>query len=121
MLLKQYSDGVEILSVNENQLREVLYEISSRIKTEHQEVKEIILFGSLIKKEFLPSSDIDIAIIVNKTDKKFIERLEEFLDYFSMIPFDINLVVYTMEEKEKMLQAKYRFVLEIVKGEKLIS
>jgi len=67
MLLKQSWDDGEILSVDENQLKTKLYEISARVKAERLEVKEIILFGSLTKNEFLPSSDIFIHEIMKGT------------------------------------------------------
>jgi len=45
-----------------------------------------------------------------------LERQDDFLDYFRGIPFDINLIVYTKEEFNKMLVDSNNFVLEIEKG-----
>lgn len=119
MLQRQYLDGVRILSVDKNSLRESLQKIAIRIKGEHPEVNEIILFGSFSKKNFTPYSDIDLAIIVDKTDKKFIERSDDYIDYFTEIPFDTNLIVYTSEEIDQMIKSGNSFAIEIKKGIRL--
>ncbi len=116
MLQRQYFDGVEILSIELNSLMKILREISARIKVEHPEVNEIILFGSFSKNDFTPNSDIDIAIIVNETNKKFIERLDDYINYFAEIPLDSNLVVYTAGEIERMVKNGYSLAIEIKKG-----
>jgi len=62
-------------------------------------VEKIILFGSTVEGMVSKSSDIDI-IIVKKTNKKFLERLDEI---YKIINPDIavDLIVYTPEEYEK--------------------
>lgn len=119
MLQRKSLDGVEILSVDISDLRELLKEISRGIKYEHPEVKEIILFGSFSKGNFTPYSDIDIALIVNDTDKRFIERQDEFIGYFKDIGFDTNIIVYTQKEIERMRREENKFIKEIEKGEKI--
>ncbi len=119
MLQSQYLDGVKILSVDENSLRESLKKIADKIKAEHPKVKEIILFGSFSKRDFTPYSDMDLAIIVDKTDKKFIERSDDYLDYFTGFPFDANLVVYTSEEIDRMVRSGSSFAIEIKRGIRL--
>ena len=54
VLQKQYLNGVEILSVNLNSLLNSLHEIAARIKMQHPEVVEVILFGSFSKNNFTP-------------------------------------------------------------------
>lgn len=119
MLLRHYSDGVEILSIDEDSVKGLLQGIASKIKTEHPYVRELILFGSFSKKDFTPYSDIDIAIIVSNIDKDFIKRSDNFIDYFIEVPLDVNLVVYTVEEVSKMVKAKNNFIREVMNGVKL--
>lgn len=116
MLAKRYLDGVEILSINNESLKEKLREIAYKIRREHQEVKEIILFGSFSRNNYTPYSDIDIAIIVGETEKKFVERQDDFIDYFSSLPFDVNLVIYTKKEFHDMFERGNNFIREIRGG-----
>lgn len=119
MLQKKFLNGVEILSVDKTSVVKALKEIADRIRQEQSRIKEIILFGSFSQDEFTPHSDIDIAIILDKSDKKFIERSDEFIDYFSEMPFDVNLLVYTSGEVNKMVKEKNCFINNILKGTRL--
>lgn len=119
MLQKKFLNGVEILSVDKTGMVKALQDIAERIRQEPSGVKEIILFGSFSQDEFTPHSDIDIAIMLDKSDKKFIERSDEFIDYFSEMPFDVNLIVYTSGEVNKMVKEESIFIREILKGTRL--
>ena len=57
----------------ENELKRLIPEI---IKLD---VEKIILFGSLVSGEIHQTSDIDL-IVIKKTYKKFLDRLDEFYD-----------------------------------------
>ena len=116
MLLKSSSNGVELLSVNVNKLKKTLQRITGRIKREHAEVKKILLFGSFSKNNYTPYSDIDIAIILDKTKKGFMKRADDYLDYFLDVPFDVNIVVYTSQEFQTMIENDNKFALEILQG-----
>lgn len=116
MLVKKYSDGVEILSLERNNLIEKLKSLASKIRNEHGEVERIILFGSFARNNFAPDSDVDLAIIVNSTSKDFLKRQDDFIDYFTAIPLDVNLIIYTTRETEKMTSAGSRFAEEVLAG-----
>ncbi|MGQ9616061.1 MAG: nucleotidyltransferase domain-containing protein [Spirochaetota bacterium] len=119
MLQKLSLDGVEISTVNKPILMKELKNIANRIRQEHTEVKDIILFGSFSREDFTPSSDIDIAIIIDKSKKNFISRSDDFIDYFLNLPFDINLIAYTTGEVDKMVKEKNTFISEVLKGKRL--
>lgn len=116
MLEKRYLDGVEILSIDYENLKKKLREIVCKIRCEHPEVKEIILFGSFSRNSYTPYSDIDIAIIVDEIEKRFIERQDDFIDYFSSLPFDVNLIIYTEKEFCNMFKHGNNFIREIREG-----
>jgi len=73
---------------------------------------EIILFGSLAKKNIKSSSDIDICIIVEATDKRqLIQKI--YSEVNAEIPFDI--IIYTIEEWVKWKEEKTSFLYKICK------
>ena len=75
-------------------------------------VEKIILFGSLSNDTVHASSDIDL-IIVKNTEKRFIDRLDEF--YSIINPrVAIDILVYTPEEFEGMKESNQfiRFALK---------
>ncbi len=118
MLQKKFWNGVEILSLNKNLLKKKLKEISSKIK-KNKNVKEVILFGSFHTNHYTPYSDLDIAIVVGESKENFLKRKDKFIDYFSEIPLDVNILVYTEKEIEKLRKEKNRFIENILGGERL--
>lgn len=116
MLHKRYFDGVEVESIEIDKVKETLREIATKIRSERPLVSRILLFGSFSKGDFTPSSDVDLAIIVRETSRKFIERSDEFIDEFRRVPFDVNLLVYTEDEVKKMLSDGSALMKEIVQG-----
>lgn len=116
MLVKKYLNGVRIYSINEERLMEKLKKIFKKIKKDKPEVKNIIVFGSFIKGNYTPFSDIDIAIILKESKKNFLERQDDFIDYFVNLPMDTNLLIYTEEEFKKLIEENNFFVKEILKG-----
>lgn len=116
MLEKKFLNGVEVVSVNADQLREKIKYISNKIKKDKPQVLRIILFGSFAKGNFTPYSDIDIAIIVKNCKKKFIERQDDFIEYFKQLCCDVNLVIYTQAEYKNLINSSSNFIKEIEQG-----
>jgi len=63
-------------------------------------VEKIILFGSLTTGNIHKASDIDI-IVVQETEKRFLERIEELYEYLKP-KVAIDILVYTPDEFEEM-------------------
>ncbi|HOJ10334.1 MAG TPA: nucleotidyltransferase domain-containing protein [Clostridiales bacterium] len=68
--------------------------------------KDIILFGSCAKGRVSRTSDIDICVILDTTDKRQIVR-EMLVDIES--DADLDIVVYTPDEWEKYKYDKAKF------------
>ncbi|HGE72121.1 TPA: nucleotidyltransferase domain-containing protein [Candidatus Poribacteria bacterium] len=64
------------------------------------DVEKVILFGSLVTGKIHSKSDIDL-IIIKRTDKRFMDRLDEFYNYVSP-NVATDMLVYTPEEFEEM-------------------
>ncbi len=94
-----------------------LDEILARIKT--RDVEKVILFGSLVKGELHSTSDIDL-IIVQKTDKRFLDRLEEW--YMFLEPdVAMDILVYTPEEISDMASWNRFIKMALTQGEILFE
>jgi predicted nucleotidyltransferase len=88
--------GKKRKEVLRNELKRILPQIISF------GVEKIILFGSLVRDTVHKSSDIDL-IVIKKTEKKFLERLEDI--YRHLTPqAGIDILMYTPEEFNQMLQ-----------------
>jgi len=80
-------------------------------------VEKIILFGSLNSENVHKSSDIDL-IVVQKTEKNFLERIEKFYNYLNP-KVAMDIFVYTPEEFEEM-KNKNSFIKSALKKGRII-
>ena len=99
---------------------EVLPRLCARARelvASHSEVLEVSLFGSLARGNHGASSDADIYILLRSDERRFIDRITEFLDHFSDVGVPVEVFPYTVEEKERM---KGRPFLTTVDREKLL-
>ncbi|HBT19929.1 MAG TPA: nucleotidyltransferase domain-containing protein [Peptococcaceae bacterium] len=93
--------------------KKILTEELKRIVSTAAEMgaEKIILFGSLARGDVGRESDIDL-LIVKKTNKRFLDRLDEF--YSRIQPrVAVDVLVYTPEELESLAETR-RFVKEIL-------
>jgi predicted nucleotidyltransferase len=77
-------------------------------------VEKIILFGSLNSENVHKSSDIDI-LVIQKTEKKFLERVDEYYNYLKP-KVAIDIFVYTPEEFEEMKERNFFIISALKKG-----
>jgi predicted nucleotidyltransferase len=95
---KKLFDSVTLYSLDRELLQKNINKAVEKLCSEHTEVRKVILFGSAAAGTNLPSSDVDIIIIVTNTSKRFIDRADCFIDYFLPVGFPVDIFVYTEEE-----------------------
>lgn len=95
-ILVKCSDRYQIK--DQKQLKGLLTKIKKALSGR---VQKAFVFGSCAKKSFKTNSDIDL-IIVLETDLPFVSRPSLFDDLWDIYP-DIDLLVYTPEELDKLL------------------
>ncbi|MEW6409599.1 MAG: nucleotidyltransferase domain-containing protein [Nitrospirota bacterium] len=82
-----------------------------------------LIFGSFARGDYSKRSDLDV-IFVEETRKRFIDRIGRYLDTLrdkeSLKPFDIDVLVYTPEEFEKMKKDGNRFILWALREGKVL-
>lgn len=91
---------VKLKEDRERILKEELEKIISRLPS--LDIEKAILIGSLAEGKVHKASDIDL-IIIKKTDKKFLDRIDEIYKQLdSKVALDV--FVYTPQEFEQMKQ-----------------
>jgi len=84
------------------ELERGLKKIVERLKKD-ESIRLILLFGSMARGDIGSESDIDL-IIVKETDKKFLDRLDEFYEDADIA---MDLLVYTPDEFERMKKRSF--------------
>jgi len=114
MLQTKSFDSVKVSFIDYDQLIDALIRIGSRIKSGNRSVLGIYLFGSFQKGNYTPDSDVDILITLRETSTSYLERRDCFIDFFKTIPLDVNLIVYTQDEIQKMTEKGNLFIKTVI-------
>lgn len=108
-----YKIGVK--SEREKKLKAELKRIVSKLPS--LDIEKAILIGSLASGKIHKASDIDL-ILVKKTEKKFLERLEEMYEVLEP-RVAVDIFVYTPEEFEEMKEVN-PFIKKALENGKLL-
>ena len=84
------------------ELKAELDRILNRLKKDPS-VRLVLLFGSLARGDASDHSDIDL-IVVKETEKRFLDRLDEFYDDAREA---MDVLVYTPQEFEQMKERPF--------------
>lgn len=90
--------SVKVFWLNKAALGENLEKAVKKLVSEKPEVEELVLFGSYVENKITVSGDLDILLIVTHSDKPFMDRQEEFRDYFKDIGIGVDLFIPTRKE-----------------------
>jgi predicted nucleotidyltransferase len=71
-------------------------EYAARLLAEHSEVEEIVVFGSFVRGNYAPGSDIDVFLVLAGADKEVRQRVVDYLP--GAFPVGIDLFPYTRAE-----------------------
>ena len=100
VIQKESFDSVKIFWLDRIELRRRLKNAASRILEDDHLISKVILFGSVAEGRATPASDVDIVIVTEESDKRFMDRSMDFLDYFSDIDLSVDIFVYAGKEIE---------------------
>lgn len=98
VIQEKFYGSVKVFWLNKELLEKRIKQAVKSLAQHRPEVERIILFGSYVEDKFTVFSDIDVLIVVNHSDKRFIERAQDFRDYFKDINIGLDLFVYTNKE-----------------------
>lgn len=93
-------DTVEITWFDRAAVERALQEHVGRLSARYPEIEEIVLFGSVAKGTPVPGSDVDLLIVLQASDRRFIDRIPAFLP--DRFPVGVDVFPYTREELERM-------------------
>ena len=81
--------------------------------------KAVILIGSLARGDYTAFSDADLIIVVERSEKRFVDRSLDFMD--PSLSVDIESRVYTLDEIIEMSKQGRKLIGEILEYGKLLA
>lgn len=103
---------------NRRRLLESELERWIKILIEHENPQRILLFGSLVHGDVEEWSDIDL-VVVKETQLRFLDRTREILRLLNP-RVGVDILVYTPEEFDKLVQQRTFVRREIVEKGKVL-
>ena len=97
---RKLSHSVRIRYFDKKLVEESLRGYLKEIEGKHPEVERVLLFGSFVRNESVPGSDIDLLVILRESEESFLKRIPRFLP--SRFPVGVDVFPYTEKEVEKM-------------------
>ena len=98
VIRKQSFGTVKVFWLDRSLLKSRIMQAARSLSREHEEVVQVVLFGSVACDRAVPSSDADILVVVRDSDTPFLDRSILFRDYFADIGVGVDLFVYTQQE-----------------------
>lgn len=90
--------SVTVFWLDSDAVLEAIRVLSERLGDERNEVAEVVLFGSFSNGTATAGSDVDLLIVLERTDLPLLDRSAAYLPYFTEIQLPVDLFVYSQEE-----------------------
>ena len=103
---KQSYGSVKVFWLNKKLLNRQIEDAAQKLLAERAEVKKVVLFGSFAEDRATVFSDVDILLVVQFSSKRFIDRPQDYIDYFRKIELSKDLKRYTTVELDGLLQER---------------
>ncbi|MBC7246753.1 MAG: nucleotidyltransferase domain-containing protein [Actinobacteria bacterium] len=107
------SASVRITYLDREGVKNALKEHIAYLARRFPELEKAILFGSFVRGDAVPGSDIDLLLVLAGSDKPFLHRIQDYLP--SSFPVAMEVFPYTSEEIGKMLEDGNHFLASALK------
>jgi predicted nucleotidyltransferase len=98
LVRKQSLDSVTVFWLDRGRAVNLLTEMARALGTGRREVKRVGVFGSLAEGRAVPGSDADVIIVLARSEKRAMDRRDDYIGYFGDLPLGVDLFCYTEEE-----------------------
>jgi predicted nucleotidyltransferase len=102
------SPSVKVTFTNREQIFKALENLIQEWTQQHPELEQVILFGSFARGDYFPGSDIDVLLVLEKSDQPLLNRIRKFLP--SHFPVDIDVFPYTRDEIQRMINDPHNLI-----------
>jgi uncharacterized protein len=104
------SPSVKVTFTNREQILKALKNLIQEWTQQHPELEQVILFGSFARGDYFPGSDVDVLLILEKSDQPVLNRIREFLP--THFPVDIDIFPYTRDEIQRIITDPHSLVVQ---------
>ena len=107
------SNFVKVFFADKDKVLRQLKDYAKSIKRTNPEVERVGYFGSYANDTYGPASDVDLLIVLRQSNKRFMDRIPDFLPDNLSICCDV--FPYTREEIGRMKQDDNIWICHVLK------
>jgi len=78
----------------------------------------VVLFGSLARGDAVPGSDVDLLIVLAADERRFMDRVSDFLP--DAFPIGVDVIPWTLAELEDRVAEGDRFAMAILREGRIL-
>ncbi len=106
-------NSVKVFFADKENILRQLKDYVSVLKQSRPDVEKVGLFGSYASDVFGPASDVDLLIILKKSEKRFLDRIPDYMP--ENLSVSCDCFPYTAEEIDKMKHDENPWINHILK------
>lgn len=118
-MLKKSSPFVKISYFDEKAVWKALKLFLAELEGKHPEIEKVLIFGSFIKGQCVPGSDVDLLLILTESAVPLLERIPRYMP--SAFPVSVDVFPYTKAEVAGMLREGNPFIKRALEEGKVIT
>ncbi len=112
-MLEKSSNSVKVFFADKDKVLRQLKAYAKKLRRSHPEVERVGFFGSYANGTFGPASDVDLLIVLRKSDKRFLDRIPDYMPDNLTVGCDV--FPYTSEEINRMKQQNSLWIRHVLK------
>lgn len=102
------STSVKVIYYNRQAVTQALSAALVSLVRSHPEIEEVVLFGSFVRGDTVPGSDVDMLLILSESLQPFLARIPAYLP--TTVPGGVDVFPYTRQELTRVLEEGNSFV-----------
>ncbi len=117
MLLRS-SGGVKVFSLDRAAIEAALARLVADVYGADPRVAAVVLFGSFARGDAVPGSDVDLLIVLAADERRFMDRIPDFLP--DSFPIGVDVLPWTLAELEDRVAEGDRFAMTILRDGRVL-
>ena len=98
VIQKQSYGSAKVFWLDRSLLMSRITRATRTLAGQHEAVVRVVLFGSVASDRAVPSSDVDLLVVMRACDTPLLDRAALFREYFLDLGVGVDLFVYTERE-----------------------
>jgi predicted nucleotidyltransferase len=119
-MLSESSPSVKVTWFDYTAVWAEVNRFAQELLQQFSEVEEVRVFGSLVRRECVPGSDVDLLVVLRESSLPFDHRISLFLPRRPM-PVAVDVFPYTRRELEQMLAEGNHFLRRAMQESVLLA